>query len=242
MRLDEVTYDFDRDEWVAHRLIQARWIERELPPPVVAPTQGLWHSSPIRPRITRRTLWTAAPVALLLLYEFGVFIASAGTDTSAFGLTVFWAIICFAIYGLSKVVPKPMRIPATDEDCRLLEDPTDQDTCLVQVTIFRAGQKVGEDRGVAWFDGGRLLFNGRSTSFAVGGEDVLPRRLWAHQPNLDRILAVPLRCSGQTYLHFALLNANGLPADHQERFVERFGAFRCRPPQSRGPRQWPPFE
>ncbi len=86
------------------------------------------------------------------------------------------------------------------------------------------------------------MFNGSATSFAVGGEDVQPRRLWGHSSNIDRLLAIPLRCPDEVYLRFLLLNAATLPIDHQERFVERLGAFRSRPPQSRGPRQWPPFE
>jgi len=242
MRLDEVTYDFDRDEWVAHRLIQARWIERELPPPVVAPTQGLWTAKRQGIRISSKGFWAAGIAALPAYYFLFLFLVSPGHGMGLIGFAVFFFAVSIGVCRVTRFALPGGTAVATKDDLRLLEDPEDRDTCLVEVTIFREGTAIGQDRGVAWFDAGRLMFNGSGTSFAIGGEDVQPRRLWAHSLEIDRQLAVPLRYPGEVYLKFLLLSAANLPVEHQERFVDRLGAFRCRPPQSRGPRQWPPFE
>lgn len=244
MRLSDVTYDFDTDEWVAHRLIQARWLDRELPPPVEPPKLGQWTKKPIQRsrsdkhygRIAIGAVVAFAVLGYALTQEVGWLIALASSSL--------WVGLPAFLYFALRRGPHT----ATRDDLRLLEDPEDRDTCLVEIMVVRDGKCVGADRGVAWFDGGRLMFNGARTSFAIGGEDVLPRREWAGRGGnvkIDTCLAVPLRVpsdeAGQAFIFFQPLRAANLPADHEERFVERLGAFRSRPPQSRGPRQWPPL-
>jgi hypothetical protein len=244
MALDDITYDFDTDQWVVHRLIKARWIERELPPPFRPPKPGRWIKKPIKRHLREKAygplgfgaLGTSTVLAYALSNNVGWLV----------GLTssLLWIGLPCALY----FATRPNHLSATDEDLRLLEDPYDKDTCLVEVMIVRDGECVGADRGVAWFDGGRLMFNGARTSFAIGGEDVLPRREWeirGGSVKIDTCLTVPLRLpryeAAQALVGFRPLRAPNIPIDHEERFVERLGAFRSRPPQSRGPRQWPPL-
>ncbi len=133
-------------------------------------------------------------------------------------------------------------------DLRLLEDPFDPDVCLVEMEVFVGRKSVGWDRGAAWFEGGRLLFSGRRTSFALGGEDVLPPKHWSTiDANLGAFLpdlAVPLRLpKGQAHVRLVPIRKGNDVADQQEeRFLKRLYEFRLRPPRSHGPRQWPPLE
>lgn len=242
MRLSDVMYDFERDEWVAYRLIHARWVSRELPPPFEEPQKGRWYGKPDTGR--RRLKWSTASViaSIPAFYGFGWFVMSDGKDLGQIAFGTLFVGLSVVVNRLSRLVPAGSTAIASPEDLLLLEDPEDRDTCLVEITIFKEGREIGRDRGVAWFDSGRLMFNGHRTSFAIGGEDVLPRRLWVRQPNIDRTLAVPFRYSHGAYVRFQLLTGPIITVDHQERFVERLGAFRSRPPQSRGPRQWPLFE
>jgi hypothetical protein len=244
MHLDDVTYDFDTDQWVAQRLIKARWIDRELPPPVEPPKPGHWIRKPARHHLREKFY---GPIGLTAVASFAALVYALTVNFSwliSISAAVLWIGVPFALY----MATRPVYLAASANDLRLLEDPEDRDTCLVEVAIFRDGECVGADRGVAWFENGRLLFNGARTSFAIGGEDVLPRREWAARggnATIDAAMAVPLRLpryeAAQAMVVFQPLRAPNLPIDHEERFVERLGAFRARPPQSRGPRQWPPL-
>lgn len=131
---------------------------------------------------------------------------------------------------------------ATEADLLLLETPDDFDVCLMEIAIRETdGYQIGVDRGVAWFEEGRLLFNGHRTSFAVGGEDALPRSEWPPYVRALPIFALPLR-NRRDHLRFQALRHEAATARHVFRFFERLTVFRTLPPPSRGPRQWPPFE
>ncbi len=239
MRLDEFGYDFERDEWVAHRLLQARWIERELPAPALAPSPGIWHAK----KFPLNNHYYFSHIGLCFVTLLGclliAYVCLNGLDRFALFGTIVVSLLLPPI--LSKIVRR-RTLDATSMDRRLIEDPWDLDVCLVEIEIYRNGPLIGVDRGVAWFESGRLLFNGMRTSFAIGGEDVQPRRLWTEVARTTRIPVVPLRVEGDARIEFRPLQATKLPIDHEERFVERLAAFRARPPQSRGPRQWPPLE
>ena len=237
-RPEELTYDFERDVWVADAFVESTWRERELPSPVESPSPGAWHraepSSPWRswgtrlgrlPTMSRRGLVGA----------FGLFFLSAFVSAPLLMAVGFVLLLCGMSFSL------PNGLWASERDLTLLEDPRDQDVCLVEVTIFNGSATVGIDRGVAWFDGGRLLYSGHRTSFAIGGEDVLPRSAWSNEVSTTP-LVLPLRTRWEgPVLRFAVLNYGNPEDRHETRFLERFHAFRTRPPQSRGQRQWPPF-
>ncbi len=125
----------------------------------------------------------------------------------------------------------------TREDLRLFEDPDDPDVCLVFLTIVCNGESVGTDRGVAWFADGCLLYSGHRTSFAIGGEDVLSK---AEHGTTGVALRV---ARGTASITLSPLQRRGDIGGRQEmRFLKALYHFRHRPPQSRIPRQWPPFE
>lgn len=242
-------YDFEKDEWVEPALIHAVWSSKELPAPSTKPDVGKWHGKPgrltfrdwlrilLQPRFESRT---SAIIALscLMTIVFGAALVNA----FVFGLG-FCGMIGLLAY-LVIIGLRPEISPASDKDLCLLEDPTDIDLCLVEITIWRREQPVGKDRGLVWFGEGRLLFSGRRTSFAVGGEDVLPLSQW---PKTIRKFGfddyLPLRADlGSAGILFEVVPLGHTSHAHADRFTERLRAFRQRPPQSRGTRQWPPFE
>ncbi len=140
---------------------------------------------------------------------------------------------------------RPRRLRASD--LRLLEDPDDPDVCLVEMEVFVGHESVGHDRGVAWFAEGRLLYSGHRTSFALGGEDVMPEVCWYEFSAEGRFLpdwAVPLHLpKGLAYVSLVPINRGGGPLSRQEtRFLERLTDFRKGRTRSTGPRQWPPLE
>jgi hypothetical protein len=57
----------------------------------------------------------------------------------------------------------------TLEDRKLIRE-SGMESTLARIEIEIDGVIIGEDRGVLWAEGGRLLFNGHRTSFALGGE------------------------------------------------------------------------
>ena len=133
------------------------------------------------------------------------------------------------------------------EDFRLLEDPDDPDVCLVSLRIVSAGRTVGRDRGVVWFEDGRLLYSGHRTSFALGGEDIAPRgERHAYAREFGSVLpdeAVPLRIDETKVVILKPLARKSDVGNRQEmRFLKALYAFKRNPPRSFGPRQWPPLE
>ena len=142
------------------------------------------------------------------------------------------------IYGIATAgLPRP-----TSNDLMLYENPDDLDLCLVEASFLKNGRTTGRDRGVVWFSEGRLLFCGHRTSFALGGEDVLPpaRRTKTERERGDLLTlrGLPFRAN----IVFRPVMARGESPARAHRFLERLYAFQMRPPVSRGPRQWPPFE
>ncbi len=228
MKRDELYYDFDRDAWIETPGIHAHWSDRDLLPPTHPPAPGKWLRPPRRFRMFL-LLWP-----LMLLTQVLMLLALVW---KAFVLVP----VAAAVMGIFQLL-NAYRSPPSAVDRRLLENPDDLDVCLVEVTINRNGRTVGVDRGAAWFGEGRLLFSGHATSFAIGGEDVLPRSQW-HRLQENRTHILPLRDAGsRTALVFEPLHLRSVPDERQQRFLERLHAFRKRPPQSRGPRQWPPFK
>ncbi len=241
MTPERLTYDFERDAWVEDAFVRRAWDERPLPEPSEPPTPGRWYrqaQSPLRARDAARWVEAVHP---------GVFVMGlvALFGAAAFGFAVapvaMWCALPGLVgvgYGLRRRSPR-----ATARDRSLLENPDDPDFCLVEIEIARLGEVCGVDRGVVWFEGGRLMFAGHRTSFAVGGEDVLPRSSWSadllHGP-WDLVLPLRIKAN-DVRVSFRPLRDGGAGPYRESRFRERFRAFRLRPPQSRGPRQWPPF-
>lgn len=139
------------------------------------------------------------------------------------------------------------RVPTT-ADLYLLENPDDSEVCLVEVTLRYDGLSSAWDRGVAWFEDGRLLFVGHRTSFALGGQDVVPTRDWPEftserNHGLLQFNAVPLRIPNSHHsVAFIPLERKGTIGEMQRAcFEHRLAHFRKDPRPSSGPRQWPPF-
>ena len=225
---DDLYYDFDRDAWIEVPGIHARWSERELPTPALPPAPGVWLRPPGRFRkeyLQLSLAWMGVALLLIALVAHRFLLLPLAGGVIGLAHLV-------AIFGC----------PPRAADRRLLEDPDDLDVCLVDIRINRDRRPVGLDRGVAWFEGGRLMFNGHRTSFAIGGEDILPRSQW-HPLQRERVLILPLRVAGgKAVVVFDFVTGAYNPGERERRFVERLHAFRQRPPVSRGPRQFPPLQ
>ncbi len=78
MRLDDVTYDFDLDEWVPHRLIKAGWTKKELPPPTTEPAEGRWSAKPQNIRYSVKGLWAVGVVVVLGFSQLYFYFSSGG--------------------------------------------------------------------------------------------------------------------------------------------------------------------
>ena len=235
-----LTYDFDADVWTEDAFVMVRRGEGERPAPEEEPRPGLWFVSEKGPperhpfEISERVR-DGATVALFALLVVG-FVSVWNLGVPEFGalLAALALLMVLAFAGRSK------RPRATAYDVGLLEHPEDPDVCLVEIRIVRDGKPVGSDRGAVWFEGGRLLFSGHRTSFAVGGEDVLPFTQRAKGLPLG---ALPLRVrQGQTHIEFRTLQYGDADLRRYDRFAHRLLAFRSFAPPARGERQWPPFE
>ncbi len=224
-------FDFDENGWVGNpqRTADVR------PVSTIPAAVGRWN---VRP--TERPLSKAATVAWivtgLILLLVGVFsqvhvLVFAGAWAAAFpALFVEWK-------------TNNRRILPTDR--LLLDIPDDRDVCLVHLTIVRDGKTVGNDKGVVWFDGGLLLFNGHRTSFAIGGEDILPPAQWSHaqwSTLPDRF--VPLRVDkGKAGIELVpLVDGKSSASPAEMRFLKSLYGFLRHPMPSQGPRQLPPLE
>ena len=232
-------FDFDANLWTDAEALHARagGKVRELPAPTVLPEPGRWTA----PRPKRRGERLQGPFLIA-----GTVILAA--TTVLYPLALLPVALLILVPLLATQANDPLVGPITDTDLRLVENPDDLDILLVALTVVRNGKALGADRGVVWFDEGRLLFNGHRTSFAIGGEDILPPSRWRELP-LDTVRHglpdgyVPLRVeAGTATIRFvALRTGNGISAAEM-RFLKRLYEFRLRPPVSTGPRQWPPFE
>lgn len=140
-----------------------------------------------------------------------------------------------------------VRTPVRTADFRLLENPDDPDVCLVEASIVVDYLTIGRDRGVGWFEDGRLLFSGHRTSFALGGEDVASEDRWRalHQgaQHLPLFL-VPIDDPQRfIYVSFRFLRGgDGIAMRQEMNFVRRLEEFRRSRPRSNGARQLPPFD
>ena len=231
-RKEEYVYDFATDAWVAADAFNTRAEASDVAPltPDVAPAPGKWTKLAPRgmdlPFATILLVWCAVGLAILSL------VLLKSTLIVAASLC---GVVAFAVYASRGFAS----LKLTAADRMLLEDPDDLDVCLVHLTIVRRGRISGTDKGVVWFAEGKLFFNGHRTSFAIGGEDVLPPSQWPFATSGERVEipdhVVPLRVSEGT----ASVQLWPLSVGSGEmRFLKSLYAFRRRPPRSRGPRQW----
>ena len=234
-------FDFETNSWVLADSFNARAEGREivLDAPSTEPAAGRW----TKPEPQAKP--TSPLVVALACAAIGFSVVALALRSGPLAALAF---LCFApVAGSVEFVKKdPRRI--TSEDRMLLEDPDDLDACLVLLTIVRDGRMIGTDKGVVWFADGMLLYNGHRTSFAIGGEDLLPQARWsslAFPPSQiyldDR--TVPLRVArGSAFVRLQPLTAGAGTSPNEMRLLKRLYAFRRRPPVSKGPRQWPPFD
>lgn len=241
-----LTYDFLTDAWVEDPLVMVRRGETEPPAPTSEPAPGKWHGkeTPLpRPpswHLPKTSRYLAAAALMLLLCLAFVAIPFVGSGLLCPFMV---ADVLLLGLGLSQLFSRRLAQPAAEpRDLRLLEHPDDPDVCLVQITIVRNDEVVGHDRGAAWFEDGRLLFSGHRTSFALGGEDLVPRSERGPRRREGQSV-LPLRVdSGGASIEFVVLGYGERRASHGYRFLTRFGEFLFFAPPSRGPRQWPPLE
>ena len=235
-RKDEYVYDFATDAWVIPDGFNGG-IDQPLARKASAsePLPGFWTKpAPVEKQTSSLTV---------LLIWLTILAASATFYRPFFFLP---AIVLGVAAYLSDAARSndPLQRNA---DRMLLENPDDPDVLLVGIAIVRDGITLGTDRGVVWFDDGKLLYNGHRTSFAIGGEDILlpdewPRGIYTdHLEIPDRM--VLLRTPGiRTSVEFTPVLFQKDSTSQEMRFLKRFYNFRRRPPQSRGSRQWPPFD
>ena len=236
---DLLTYDFDADVWTEDAFVMVRRGEGERPAPEREPRPGRWFAPEGDPP-ERRPFEIAEPFRDRAIAALFVLLAFGFLNVWTMGVPVFGALFTTLLLLMALgFTGRSSRPPATQRDVALLEHPEDPDVCLVEVHILRDGVSVGRDRGAVWFEGGRLLFSGHRTSFAVGGEDVLPFA----QRSADLPLgALPLRVGeGEAYVEFRVLQTPEIDERHASRFAHRLLAFRSFAPPARGERQWPPF-
>lgn len=228
-KAERLVFDFETNAWVLPDAFNTRAVGREvaLPERETAPAPGRWIKPP---DAERASAWS------ILAAWSGIGLVVAAIVTHSF-LAPTLGLPLVAFFGALQAIRREGGTRPTREDLRLLESPDDPDVCLVALTIAHDGGTVGRDRGVAWFEGGRLLYSGHRTSFALGGEDVVPQ---AGFEGYGLALRVPRGTAGIRLVPLDRRDAAG------ERQAMRFGkaltAFRRRPPSSRGPRQWPPLE
>ena len=224
-------FDFERNEWVgAPNAARPDLVRHEPPAP------GRW-TKPPPPEVPNRWI-VPGVVALLVSLIVAAFALQSPLPLLGVGACVV----------LARDLPKTRRVSErkiTDADRRMIEDPDDKDVCLVLITIVRDWRTVGEDKGVVWFADGRIFFSGHRTSFVLGGEDLLPKERWSIFASTEGGLVfgdrtLPLDVDrGNAYVSFQALSYGDA---REMRFSKRLTAFLKNPPQSRGPRQWPPFE
>ncbi len=228
-------FDFKMNAWVRDDFLSRRILE--LSAPSVPPREGYWVTPAAKPRRSIRYRATIA-LAVAAIAMVWAWIGPGGSAIVAMG-------VVFCLLAWTNLPPPTPR--AKPDDFRLMEVADDPDVCLVNATIVFDGRKIGTDRGVAWFSDGAMLFSGRRTSFAIGGEDVLPRSYWSEygreRASALPADAVPLRTvRPRTYVLLLPVNREEDVAVQQaRRFVTRRRKFRDRPEPSSVPRQWPPF-
>lgn len=62
-------------------------------------------------------------------------------------------------------------------DLEFSDRPEGVEEFAVEIVVNRRGRALGADRGVIWFDQGRLGFSGENTSFLLACDDlILPRK------------------------------------------------------------------
>ena len=81
--------------------------------------------------------------------------------------------------------------PASPEDLALCEDLVEP-FWLVEIGIFKDGQRQGWDHGVVGFADGAMFFAGEGCSFTVGPQDLVAPKVWSIPALLHERLTSPL--------------------------------------------------
>ena len=163
-----------------------------------------------RARGWRRTAWGLSlgslglcPVSLLGLIEYG-------------GIGLFGFLLSFGllVYVLVRSVREVEKLRA--ERIRLQEEHAAVQGWIVDLAVTQGAALTGRDRGVVWFEEGRLLFVGRRTSFALAAEAVsgaLALGWWSSSSTL------PLRAhtaAGAVALTFEMMPPDNLADSRSE--------------------------
>ena len=233
-KTDRLVFDFETNAWVHPDAFNARAKGHEiaLDAPDTTPAEGRWN----KPRLAKKP----TPVSAVFLVWLSTALVVASIVLNSL-LPVVLAVLAAILAAVLNESAAGTDLRIGDADQRLLEDPDDPDVCLVLLTIRRDGRRVGTDKGAVWFADGLLLYSGHRTSFAIGGEDVLPRANWSAASLGDHVVPLRLERGSATLELRPLVYGNG-GGPQEMRFLKRLYAFRNRPPRSRGPRQWPPLE
>lgn len=228
-------FDFGTNAWVGDEFLTRRTVE--LPAPAVPPRAGRWTAPAWETK--RVDLAFGAMLAFVVVW-LGLWITGTIDLTAALWIGAVGLIVY-------RNRPTASALAAQKDDLALLEVADDPEVCLVELEIVYDDAPVGTDRGVAWFEDGAMFFHGRRTSFAIGGQDVLPRSYYSEYGR-ERASAlpddaVPLRAlRPRTYVRLTpLLQRGELAKAQTQRLLAGRVEFRERPRLADVPRQWPPF-
>lgn len=111
---------------------------------------------------------------------------------------------------------------AGEEDLALFDDPSEAHQELIQLTILRNGERLGQDRGIVEVSDGWLSFSGHRTAFNVSRNDLIPVRL-----NMDQPIAIE---AVTEVLIVRLQNPDGITTLRMEKLqrsaTEKLSSFR----------------
>jgi hypothetical protein len=174
-------YDVQKEAWVDYNPLGDGWVSPDDPAPEAweAPMPGVWSG---RPRNRRNESERLLLKWGLVVLGFGLLAAADAfreTNPGLIGvLSVVTVLVGLAILAIGT---GPVAMP---EDLRMLEDPSDQSSFLVEVRLSVDGKVIGRDRGVLWFFENAMFFSGYACSFCIATQDVLP---YSHSDD-ERIL------------------------------------------------------
>lgn len=216
-----------------------RWNGPASQPPgsEIVPRDGLWIApEPPKPPVPFHLK------AVMATFMAVSIVATLVTGGALFPFIIFTGLI--SIVALSPPNDSKGVFMATDRDRQLLEDENDLEVCLAVVEIYVDRREIGRDRGIAWFSSDRLCFTGHRTSFAIGGQDILP---FSHLPkwaiaSSSVFEAIALNVPGkQVVIKVAPIHAGSAREPSEMRLVKHIYEFRRQRPVSPEPRQWPPL-
>lgn len=214
-------------------------------------SQADWTPSPvgerevtfIRQRVMRYQWLSALPAALVIATSF---IGALGCLTALFnGPSILLFMATSGLFALSIGLFRKVR---RHEDAlqRATQEPDlvqrqefgGVDGWLVDLIVLQGSAPTGVDRGMMWFEGDRLFFSGRRTSFGLSPDQVIGRDRWTLSiPGLRNKLYVPLaQCSKAGRL------ALSIGTGDSEVFDLRAAIHRWSSLEPRGGGQLPPMQ